>query len=64
MWRNKYNLFLMDFRNKTKHGFHFSLALLGCSLTISGAIRKFTERDRHFVTQHGRLGKFKFNLLN
>lgn len=56
MWRNQYNFILMDFGRTTKQCVHFATSVIGCGLTISGGIRKFSNKERHFVTQHGRLG--------
>lgn len=58
MLRNKHNVFTSDYLASTKRILHIVITLVGCGMTVSGTIRKFSGREKHFVTLHGRLGNY------
>lgn len=55
-------MFTINLLDQTKKMLHIIVTLVGCGLTVSGTIRKFSGREKHFVTLHGRLGRLLINI--
>lgn len=58
------NNFLFFYTRKTKTTVHWILQALGGSLGIAGTIVKMCEKEVHFTTTHGKLGKLLATTLN